>query len=167
MSKQGQNEVLGEIERLDGELQRITRELEALRRRVEGPNRTGRTQAFAGISSSLPPPDSVTPSSEAPSSRAASARTAAQSAPASARPRPSPTIPPKTGTRPISDRATAETAPGQPAAVGSGRRAAGPSVGLEHEPSSPPPRSRESPTPREAGRYEFVQEAKPRSSTRR
>ncbi|MEO7095178.1 MAG: hypothetical protein ABI175_18095 [Polyangiales bacterium] len=162
MSKQ-QNDVLGEIERLEGELQRIGRELEGLRRRVDGPNRTGRTQAFAGVPAvSLPPPAQA----GSPSSRASA------NSPPSSRPRPSPTIPPKTGTRPISERATSETAPMQAAVgandrTGSGRRAAGPMVGLEHEPSSPPPRGRESPAPREAGRYEFVQEAKPRSSTRR
>lgn len=163
MSKQSQSEVLGEIERLEGELQRIARELDSLRRRVDGPSRTGRTQAFAGVPGSLPPPSSVSPPLP-PSGRAG------PPAPPSSRPRPSPTVPPKTGTRPISDRTTADTAPAQAAAVaqtGSGRRAAGPAVGLEHEPSSPPPRGRESPTPREAGRYEFVQEAKPRSSTRR
>ena len=161
MSKQSQSDVLGEIERLEGELQRIARELDSLRKRVDGPTRTGRTQAFAGVAGSLPPPSSVTPAAP-PSGRAP------QPQPPSSRPRPSPTIPPKTGTRPISERSTADTAPAQVAAsAGSGRRAAGPAVGLEHEPSSPPPRGRESPAPREAGRYEFVQESKPRSSTRR
>src|SRR4051812_5681395 len=104
MSKSPQNEVVAEIERLEGELQRIARELDSLRKRVDGPTRTGRTQAFAGVSSSLPPATAA-----AISSRAAPA-------PPSSRPRPSPTIPPKTGTRPISDRATADTTPGQPAA---------------------------------------------------
>ena len=151
-------EIVAEITRLEGELRRISKELDALRMKVE-PTRTGRTQAFAGVTPSTsalangkPPSTSATltsatsATSEMPATQPAPTTSGSERGSGSSASKRERTIPPAT-------------------ASSTGKRVVSPTLGIDGADSSPPAR-RES-SPRDLGRYGFVNSDKPKSAGRR